>query len=303
MHHDIKTRRTYNEFLSYNKPYHGGNGDTYPLGAREYSVKHFRKTPNGDLHIMYANRKEMSAEKAPRYEHRHLATIHPDNSITIRNSQDFGDYKMLEAVTGFSMVHESKRGGLVIHARPSDDKSKWFMHYGFKGLRIMLGTGAPHPECQYEIHHRTVKRVEAQEYMKQYEEFLTTYPVMLKCMTFEAVRDLSVEMRDLVTPNMRSESFLNLAMVNLENKHYVDAAVAFAMSSSSNLWYVGWRGERIIPVIINAVDKHFRKAMLSKAPDSANLFKVKTYKAGEYFPTSQWPLKVYTTDGQQLTNI
>jgi hypothetical protein len=139
--------------------------------------------------------------------------------------------------------------------------------------------------------------------MKQYEEFLTTYPVMLKCMTFEAVRDLSVEMRDLVTPNMRSESFLNLAMVNLENKHYVDAAVAFAMSASSNIWYVGYRGERIIPVIINAVDKHFRKAMLSKAPDSANIFKVKTYKGGEYFPTSQWPLKVYTTDGQQLTNI
>ena len=288
MHDDIRPYRSYNDFFVGNKSYSNGS-NAYPLGDRKYSHKHFRKMDDGTLHIMYANRLEMDKDSNTRYNRRHLATVYQDNSIRLHNINDIGDYKMLEAVTGFSMTNDSKRGGLVIRA----GGEKKYMHYGFKGLRFMLGDGAPHPDCKYEIRHRTLRPSEAHEYMKRYEEFLVTYPVMLGAMGHDAARDLFVEIRNRA-PNPMNQYlkkwYLEETMKLLDQKFYVDAAVCFALASPAPIWFHPSNHRRSVDMLKDAVDRHFRREMLIRGPD--DLFNIKIIQGGEYYPTSKWPLRV-----------
>lgn len=301
MHYDIKRYTSYDSFLKGNHPYNKSNA--YPLGDRKYSQKHFRLAPNGDLHIMYANRLEMDKatnptptiadrDRAARYPKRHLATVHPDNSITIHNANDMGDYKLLEAVTGFSMVQESKRGGLVIRAYEGRVDKPRHMHLGFKGLRIMLDTGAVHPECKYFVNHRTINRVTSQEYMKQYDEFLATYPIMLRASSLESIRELMTEIRN----SRKMIEYIGYADECIKKQHYVDAAVSFAMSVGINPWWYLFNSSKTDQVhteMINRINKNFKRGMLCLAPYPEKVFEIKRYEGGAYCPTSQWPLNVY----------
>lgn len=301
MHYDIQKFRSYEDFLKRDKAYNKGS-NAYPLGERRYSHKHYRIHNNGEIHILYANRLEMDKalnpdgslpdrDRAARYPRRHLATVRPDNSITLHNINDMGDYKMLEAVTGFSMVNEAKRGGLVIRAGDKDNRR---MHFGFKGLRFMLDTGDAHPECKYSVHHKVLNRTAAQEYMKQYEEFLVTYPVMLKVSTVDSLREMMTTLRNDIRPT--NEVYTAHIFECLKNKHYLDAAVALSMKHGVNPWWYMFstnNQDRFHAEFRRIVDTNFRKDMLSNAPLTANVFNIKRYEGGEYFPTSQWRTDVY----------
>lgn len=299
MNDDIKPFKSYDDFMKVTReqPPYRGTTNAYPLGNRKYSQRHFRVKDNGEINIFYANRTNVDAwevgkqdtlkreyERKMDYGERRLATVFPDNSIQISNRVWMSDYAMIGAVTGFYCRNESRRGGLVIsHGK--------YIHPGFKGIRLMLDSAAPHPEMLYETRSLTLKRKEANEYMKRYDEFLATFPVMLNAMGKDAVREMTTELRNKVKfPHGTVEDVIGA----IERKHYCDAAILFAIHKlHMSHWMYGNKG---IDSLISNVNEKFRAFALASAENKEEVFSVTKHEAGTYFPTSTWPLNVYHND-------
>lgn len=292
MNDDIKAFNSYDDFMKVTReqPPYRGTTNVYPLGNRKYSYRHFRVQDNGELHLYYSNRvntdkwTEGQTEwggRAHDFANRHLATVFPDNSIRIDNRTWMSDYVMFGAVTGFHAQNESRRGGLVIRLGKH-------VHPGFKGLRIMLNSCAPHPEVLYETHTLMLKRKESKAYMKQYDEFLTTFPVMLNAMGRDAVREMIGEIRNM---HKFDGSWNKQIMAMLEKKHYCDAAVALAVHK---LHTMHWSyGSKDVSTLINGITEHFRPFVLSNIENKEEVFTITKHEAGKSFPTSTWPITVH----------
>jgi hypothetical protein len=292
MNDDIKAFNSYDDFMKVTReqPPYRGTTNVYPLGNRKYSYRHFRVQDNGELHLFYSNRENTDkwvmglteAEGKNRdYAARHLATVFPDNSIRIDNRTWMSDYVMFGAVTGFHAQNESRRGGLVI-------RQGRYVHPGFKGLRIMLNSCAPHPEMLYETHTLTLKRKESRAYMARYDDFLTTFPVMLNAMGKDAVREMVAEMRSL---HRFDGPWVDQIMGMLEKKHYCDAAVALAVHK---IHTVHWTyGNRDVSVLVKGITEHFRPFILSNIENKEEVFTITKHEAGKSFPTSTWPITVH----------
>lgn len=239
--YDVHARKSYADFLrqmEMDKAYAQSNG-AYPLGARRYSARHWRKREDGSIDILYINRKAEDAyeNKDPQqvnYEswhtRRRLATVYPDDTFTIhRGSQ--GDNELLSRVFGFYMHHDVRRGGTVV------EKGNNIFPL-FEGNRFKMGS--IEPLVPYKVFHRKVNRKAANEAMKEYTELLNVAPSMLAAMDLRGLREVANDIHaelSAACPSIshhvwkvfQEEHAKPLFFEKVRKQHYVDATVLYGM--------------------------------------------------------------------------
>ena len=310
------------------KPYRGST-NAYPLGDRKYSNRHFRANDDGTFDICYTDRQSMdehlkgvqtwpsgyTAEQIASHikwrDARRLATVHPDNTIEIHNLNGQGDNGLLTELTPYTFQQVGSMGGVVAHYHQFTR-----MHPVFKGIRLSLDN-----ECvcttPYTTVQRKLNRKKATEAMKPYEEFHAVYPVMMRVMDERAL----LEVHDDVVEDAGGSSYVvgfKHVLKHLENKHYVDAAMAFALLQNVNgiRWCAdkgrvsrsigsGWRRdnetyeEKFMRGLQQEVNKNFRKGVLC---DRKDVFNETEIPMGTKLPKTTWGL-VVSRNGEAVIRL
>jgi hypothetical protein len=125
------------------KPYRGTT-NKYPLGARDYSQRHF--IFNGDhADIHYGN-----------YARSHMLRWHSDNSIEfMESSYGQGQNQLLCALLDpFCIKSDCKQGGDIIIRRTDKVET----HPIFKGLRLMMKDFTLHPSVSYKAEYAVIDK-------------------------------------------------------------------------------------------------------------------------------------------------
>ena len=243
--YDVRKYGAYENFMLQRRtqsPYQGTN-NVYPLGARRYSARHWRyREDTGQVDIFYVNRQardkfekgEHEARSTTWLEKRHLATVYPDNTAEIISTQGFGDNTLLSVVFGAHICQSAKHGGTILRNRKGE------LHPLFKGQRFKMDTF----ECvtPYEVFQRRVNRKLATQAMKEYDEFINLSGILIDPMDGKGLWETAqylMSLKQTVDTGGRyavvhnafpyrklDETFFEL----IGKKHYVDAAMYFAMS-------------------------------------------------------------------------
>ena len=318
--YDIWKRDSHAQFVNQGAPY-ARTTNVFPLGSRRYSSRHFRVRDDGRVDIYYAHRTTVDDYErgklnydASWLERRLIASVYPDDTVEFKNL-GLGECMLLSSLFGVTIQHNQRRGGYVLKHWMSGK-----LYPLFKGQRFKLGTF----ECltPYEVTQRRVNRKIAQEAMKPYEEFMNTYPVLLEPMDVQGLWEVG---SDMVTEACKAQGkerdnysvataipyrtvgdrFFNL----IEQKHYVDAAVYFAIahdvySARWTLTYTSGPTERGEPWLrsFRTRLKNVMKERLGKdIYYKHDAFNYKAVEAG-YLPSSVWELKV-TSDGVPVERL
>lgn len=310
------------------KPYRGST-NAYPLGDRKYSNRHFRARDDGTFDICYTDRQSMDEHEkgavvypnsyTPEQIENHikwrdarrLATVHPDNTIEIHHLSGQGDNGLLSELTPYVFQQVGAMGGVVAHYHQYTK-----MHPVFKGIRLSLDNdcvcATPYTTVQ-----RKLNRKKATEAMKPYDDFFAVYPVMMRVMDERAL----LEVHDDVVADAGGSSYLmgfKHVVKHLENKHYVDAAMAFALYRNVNgiRWCAdkgrlnrnissGWlrqgetQEEKFMRTLTQEIGKHFRKEILS---DRKDVFNESEIAMGTKLPKTTWGL-VVSQDGKAVVRL
>ena len=310
------------------KPYRGTT-NVYPLGDRKYSNRHFRANDDGTFGIYYTDRQGMDeylkgeqkwpdsytpeqiANHTRWRESRQLATVHPDNTIEIHNLNGQGDNGLLTELTPYVFQQIGSTGGVVAHYHGFTQ-----MHPVFKGIRLSLDNTC---ECAtpYVTVQRRLNRKKATEAMKPYDEFHAVYPVMMQVMDERAL----LEVHDDVVKDAGGSSY-NVPFKNvlgyLEKKHYVDAAMAYALYV--NLSGIRWSADRsrlnrnicsgwlrqdetienkFMRGLTNEIGKKFRTHILM---DRKDVFNETVIEMGKKLPKTTWGL-VVSRNGEAVVRL
>jgi hypothetical protein len=277
------------------------SGGAYNLGARRYSDRHFRL--RGDLIDIYYTHPDQSkkiVEKDKSLDtwsyHRHLLTIHPDNSFEVVNFSGQGDNMfMSQAVRGY--IHQDGgRKGVVYYTNTK-------MHPIFKGLRIDLETGDA--VTPYKFYKRDINKKKANETLKEFAEFQTMAMKFVDPMTPQGILEVFKDLYDQEGSLDALDEGLFVQLVR--DKKYVDAAIVFSIAGKG-IMYHSYRHlllnvfknedhERDLRMLTRAFDNEFksilargineaiRDIVLIGCDDAAIL---KELPIGEKFPSSKW---------------
>ena len=212
------------------KPYRGSNGTAFPMGYREYSDRHFRICEDGSFRIYYSNRlgideilkKEKTEGVGCNFDHIHLATVYPDNTVEINQTLHQGTVNYMSSALGYWFQYCGARGGTIAWTNAARH-----MHPIFKGLRLYLDPAKKHTgdaAISYKVFQRVVNRKLANEAFKKYEEFVKIAPVMTKSMTKQGILET---MNDLISEGLYNKQIYTEGTPNVEKlvvaKRYVDA--------------------------------------------------------------------------------
>jgi hypothetical protein len=301
------------EYISRSKPFRGSD-NAWPLGDRRYSARHFRKEEDGSFSIWYLNRgvsDELSKGKIPdernqyleRCASQKLGIVRQDNTFEFINSSGQGENMMLcEGLRG-GLGYNVNKGGLVFYRGQH-------IHPVFRGLRIDCDSGESRTD--YKLFQSVVKRKEAHQYMKQFNEFKTIAPVMLDSMDDAGVLQVYDDMYDI-----HRDSFKDLngkyVMQLIHERKYVDALCLFSMIEN-HLWEirhgVKYRHEAresggFVPDHLNRIPSRFKectaRVLQTKFRDTAvatqqDLFELRELQAGKELPESKWDLLITVND-------
>ena len=240
------------------RPY-ANTTDTFPIGAREYSHRHFRTNNDGVFDIYLGNRQVVDAglsgtrtersneQSAKDYAVRaYVARVHPDNSFEFMTPR--GGYSTLmfynNLIERASICQNVKHGGATmyfngdLHFRRDDlHPARSNAHPLFYGLRINLGDFSVHPTTDYVTYLPILKRKESQEFMSQFDDFYKSWRILLGNIhpnTFpEIMNDLVNEYPDVLNWCKESEpnvsctwAVLTSTIIDLvSKKRYADAAL------------------------------------------------------------------------------
>ena len=310
------------------KPYRGTT-NVYPLGDRKYSNRHFRARDDGTFDICYTDRQSMDEHEkgAVTYpsnytpeqienhirwrDARRLATVHPDNTIEIHHLSGQGDNGLLTELTPYVFQQVGAMGGVVAHYHGFTQ-----MHPVFKGIRLSLDNNC---ECAtpYVTVQRRLNRKKATEAMKPYDEFYAVYPVMMQVMDERAL----LEVHDDVVKDAGGSSYnvrLSHVMQYLDKKHYVDAAMVYALfvNLSGIRWAAdssrlsrniisGWlrQGEtheqKFMRGLMGEIGKKFRTHILM---DRKDVFNETVIEMGKKLPKTTWGL-VVSRNGEAVVRL
>lgn len=287
MFHDIK-RVSYHRLLEITKnqkPY-AKSSNAYPLGAREYSDRHFRVNDDGTFDCYYSNRiigdDIQRGVKQARYWDAKFATIYPDNSMSFNKTTNAQSENLILQNMLCKWVHHDKsRGGTVIGNAPDG------MHAVFDGLRINLETyESVEP---YIVNVRKLNQKLAKEYLAQYGDFKQIAKVMIDPMSDQGIRETIIDLRAEFKEQMDIIP-RTLVVKLLDQKRIVDAAIMFA--SVENLSYINWNSQSGFPLggrfknsLFNKIDKKFNQIILQETDIP---FILKPYEGGKPFPRSTW---------------
>ena len=313
------------------KPYKDSNG-AYNLGYRKYSDRHFRVGEDGVIDIFFSymmNVKRKIREGEDLYDgrnSRHIASIHPDNSIQIIKSDGQGDIQFLSAMIPY-VSHSQVHHGLVIRSFnrwKSEGVTK--SHPVFRGGRYHLeshDTMTP-----YVMQPRAVNRKMRKEVIARFDTFKKVGITMLEPMTaqgvFEIYKDLWNEYGEEAMHEIEPDLIVKLVQ---ENKH-LDAVLLSMLSKGDFGWFAMWK---ISQLITDELAGHFNHTRLQNflgepfkesvkaiykgegEKDLLNDLLIKGspdafhYKDpipnGEAFPSSKWGYKLTDMSGNNLYRI
>jgi hypothetical protein len=307
------------EFISRSKPFRGSD-NAWPLGDRRYSARHFRKEEDGSFSIWYLNRetsdelcKGTIADERNQYLERcasqKLGIVRQDNTFEFINSSGQGENMMLREALRGGLGYNANKGGLVFHRGQH-------IHPVFRGLRIDCDSGESRTD--YKLFQSVVKRKEANQYMKQFNEFKTIAPVMLSSMDDAGVLQVYDDMYDI-----HRDSFKDLngkyVMQLIHERKYVDALCLFSMIENY-LWefkhgaqfrHEARESGASIPNHLNKLPSRFKertaRVLQTKFRDTAvatqqDLFELRELQAGKELPESKWDLLV-TVNGMPMKRL
>lgn len=292
------------------------SGNAYPLGDRRYSDRHFRHEADGTFTIWYADREivdnkydknndkqDAYSQNKNFYDKRMIGRVHPDNSFEFVEETSQGENMLLTEALGAWVHHEKAKGGTVFEKRKVANSGK-YIHPVFKGLRIDCDTGAA--VTPYSVFLPVVNRKAANEVMSQYQDFITTFKVMIDSMDERGIWEVFEDLyRHEAGGDKDKWRSLNTGTVKrfIDEKKYVDAGCLFALLNSSS--YMRWRVEWVMDNDTQSgldslshrfkdnakkdVSTKFRKMILKQHPE---VFTFTELEAGDPLPASQWGVEV-----------
>jgi hypothetical protein len=230
------------------KPYKDSNG-AYNLGYRKYSDRHFRVREDGVIEIFFSYMSSVKAkirdgEDLYARGGRHLANIHPDNSIEIVKSDGQGDIQFLSALIPY-VTHSLPHHGLLIRSsnRWKEGGSQQ-SHPVFRGGRFHLESHET--MTPYVLQPRAVNRKLRKEVIARFDTFKKVGMTLLEPMTahgvFEIYKDLWNEYGEDTMHEIHPELIVKLVH---ENK-YLDAVLLSLLSKGDFGWFAMWKLSQLI---------------------------------------------------------
>jgi hypothetical protein len=313
------------------KPYRDSNG-AYNLGARRYSDRHYRVRDNGVIDIFFSymqNVKSKIKEGEDLYARhgRHIASIHPDNSIEIHKSDGQGDIQLLSAMLPY-VTHSQVHHGLMIRSFnrwKSDGVTK--SHPVFRGGRFHLESHET--MTPYVLQPRAVNRKLRKEVIARFDTFKKVGMTMLEPMTphgiFEIYKELWIEYGEDAMHEIQPELIVKLVQ---ENK-YLDAVLLSQLCKGDFGWFGMWRISQLMADekvgnfsthrLNNFLGDDYKRSVRevfvggAEGEDKMNdLFIKGTPEAfhykdpipnGQAIPTSKWGYKLTDLSGNNLNRI
>jgi len=323
------------------RPY-ANTTNTFPLGAREYSCRHFRTNDNGVFDIYLGNRGVVDAglaaegidsrskESTKEYAERScVARVYPDNSFEFLSSRGGNsDFMFYNALIDRTLIRQNIRhdGGTMyfngdLHFRRDDlHPAHSRAHPLFHGLRINLSDLSVHPTTDYVTYLPVLKRKEAKEFMSQFDDFYKSWRILFGNIppeTYpEIIDDLVNEYPDALDwcrsarITMQSNK-LTLAIIDLvSKKRYADAALLCTGYKTS------WTLRRLYEMKDTSVQTSTHRPWVGdtrvfQAVDKSkhylqlftpSLFKYRQLGAGEPLPSSKWGLRTVLLSTNEIVD-
>lgn len=301
--YDIPHYKSYEDFEKRMKtaPYKKSN--SWPLGARAYSARHFvlREDDRGrHLDLFYMNRgvREGVESGAPEYAHQkermercRLARVSSDNTVTFNAVVHNGSAALLSRAFGVGICQDSRRGGAVLF---HGDK----IYPLFRGATFELGSFEL--KTHIKIIQRRVNRKKVDEAMKATLDFQKTYPALMRSMTLNGMRGVVEDLREQypVLDSRHRSTVMQIVAELIEKKFYVDAAIAYGY------WYSGlsdWRFRMMVhgndsnppEAIVKNLEGYLSGSNFRRAVTMGyDAFDHSVIPVGE-FPQSRWETEVY----------
>lgn len=230
--------------------------DTFPLGDRRYSHRHFRVRGDGVFELYLGNREVINAGLESRPSKRGgdkyaaeeyagnslIARVYPDNSFEFLSRRSgMSDLLFYNALIPNTRINCNNRfgGGVMTNGGASSHT-----HPLFHGLRVNLSDLSVHPTTDYVTYLPTLNRKEGKQFSAGFDEFHKTWRVLFEPMQrnaySEIVRDLSEEYPAVFTevigfhkqsnhytnPSIDGQELTNMILDLISKKRYADAALA-----------------------------------------------------------------------------
>jgi hypothetical protein len=310
------------------KPYKGSD-NAYNLGYRKYSDRHFRVNKNGVIEVFFTymgNVKHRIQNGEDEYSSgRHLASIHPDNSIEIVNYNGQGDIQFLSAIIPY-VTHSKAHHGLLVRTFNNSNKGDQ-THPVFRGGRFHLESHET--MTPYILQPRAVNRKLRKEVIARFDTFKKVGLTMFSALSSHGIYELYAELWNeygeetmySITPDL---------IVNLANEgKALDAVLLSTLSKGDFGWYSLWKVRQVLLDRSNGVDSDsrinnyfgddFKRSMTevysdgAEGEDKLNDLLIKGspdafhYKDpipnGQAIPSSKWGYKLTDMSGKNLIRI
>ena len=225
------------------KPYKDSNG-AYNLGYRKYSDRHFRVREDGVIEIFFSHMSSVKAkirdgEDLYARGGRHLANIHPDNSIEIVKSDGQGDIQFLSALIPY-VTHSQAHHGLLIRSFnrwKSDGVTK--SHPVFRGGRFHLESHET--MTPYVLQPRAVNRKLRKEVIARFDTFKKVGMTMLEPMTPHGIFEIYKELWNEYGEDAMHEIQPDLIVKLVQENKYLDAVFLSQLCKGDFGWFGMWR--------------------------------------------------------------
>jgi hypothetical protein len=225
------------------KPYKDSNG-AYNLGYRKYSDRHFRVREDGVIEIFFSYMASVKAkirdgEDLYARGGRHLANIHPDNSIEIVKSDGQGDIQFLSALIPY-VTHSQAHHGLLIRSFnrwKSDGVTK--SHPVFRGGRFHLESHET--MTPYVLQPRAVNRKLRKEVIARFDTFKKVGMTMLEPMTPHGIFEIYKELWNEYGEDAMHEIQPDLIVKLVQENKYLDAVFLSQLCKGDFGWFGMWR--------------------------------------------------------------
>ena len=291
-------RERLERIVATDKPYKYSK-NAYPYGDRKYSARHFRVLENGDYEIWHMNRTTVDdylAGKESQHDYRKwglVGIVRADNTFEFTKSVGQSEAMLLTEAMNANVYNNARLGG-AIYTKHN------LTHPIFRGMRVDLKTGDA--VTPYITVHRTLKRKEARELDKQYEEFRTVYKAMSNAMDNRGLMELMI---DVMSENeIERVSDIDFSVVRrlIDEKKYLDAGMLFGAANFRANWYITYAFDsvknesRSMEEVVNSYGGHiksaanwdpakFRKALYKHSPQ---VFTTEERAAGTKLTESTW---------------
>jgi len=312
------------------KPYKDSNG-AYNLGYRKYSDRHFRVREDGVIELFFSYMSSVKAkikdgEDLYARGGRHLANIHPDNSIEIVKSDGQGDIQFLSALIPYVTHSQAHHGLLIRSSNRWKEGGSEQSHPVFRGGRFHL---ASHETMTpYVLQPQAVNRKMRKEVIARFDTFKKVGMTMLEPMTPHGIFEIYKELWNEYGEDAMHEIHPELIVKLVHENKYLDAVLLSMLSKGDFGWFAMWKlsqliadekvGNFSIHRLNNFLGDPFResvKAIYKGEGEKdllSDLFIKGTPEAfhykdpipnGQAIPTSKWGYKLTDLSGNNLIRI